>query len=122
MNNSLQQYKAELEAELESILEYWMHYAPDEMHGGFHGRIDSDNIVAAEASKGGVLNARILWAFSAAYNLTQKKEYLQFADRAYNYITDYFLGTCLINQSDSSFAAVPFWYSAVSLSFTIYSL
>jgi cellobiose epimerase len=38
-----------------------------------------------------VLNARILWSFSAAYNLTGNPIYLDFAKRAFEYICTYFI-------------------------------
>jgi mannobiose 2-epimerase len=59
--------------------------------GGFYGKIDNDNRVIPGSPKGSVLNARILWSFSAAYNLTGKKLYLEIADRAYQYIVDHII-------------------------------
>jgi cellobiose epimerase len=91
MQNPIQQYKKELQQELENILKYWMNYAPDNDYGGFYGKIDADNNIFKDAEKGVVLNARILWAFSAAYNHTKKEEYLIFAKRAYHYILDHFI-------------------------------
>ena len=76
MINTLQQYQKELKAELSDILEYWMKYSPDEKNGGFFGRIDQENKIDETASKGAVLNARILWSFSAAYNCTKEEKYL----------------------------------------------
>lgn len=87
----LQHYKKEIEEELSAILEYWMKHAVDEQQGGFYGKIDNDNTVDAEAPKGSVLNARILWTFSAAYNQYKNSRYLAIADRAWRYIIDYFL-------------------------------
>jgi len=83
--------KNELSDELSNILNYWMKYTPDEVYGGFVGRIDESNDVIANAPKGSVLNARILWSFSAAYNLTKNAEYLLYAERAYQYITEYII-------------------------------
>ena len=59
--------------------------------GGFVGQINFDNEKIYNAPKGSVLNARILWAFSAAYNLTQKEVYLKFATKAFDYITTFFI-------------------------------
>ncbi len=87
----LKQYSREMETELQSILQYWMQYAVDEKNGGFYGSINNHNEVDALAPKGAVLHARILWTFSAAYNLTKQKQYLQLADRAYQYINDFFI-------------------------------
>ncbi len=44
-----------------------------------------------EAEKGAVMNARILWAFSAAYRVLKKPEYLEAATRAKEYVRDHFL-------------------------------
>ena len=84
-------YKKELSAELSNILDYWINNTQNIAEGGFYGKIDNDNYVIPNSPKGSVLNARILWSFSAAYNLTGKKEYLEIADRAYQYITDYII-------------------------------
>ncbi|MDN3580063.1 AGE family epimerase/isomerase [Mucilaginibacter flavus] len=83
--------KSELSLELNNIINYWKKYTPDEQHGGFLGKIDNDNRVTADAPKGSVLNARILWSFSAAYNLKPDAESLAMAHRAYEYISKYFI-------------------------------
>src|ERR1044072_8695294 len=88
--NRLQQYKQEITGELFSILDYWMQHAIDKVNGGFAGKIDNENNVDLSAPKGSVLNARILWAFSAAYNQYKNKNYLDTATRAFNYIEKYF--------------------------------
>lgn len=88
--DSLQQYRSELQQELVDILSYWMQYAPDEINGGFYGKIDAGNKPHAGAPKGAVLNARIVWSFAAAYNCTGDRQYLPFAKRAYDYINQYF--------------------------------
>jgi mannobiose 2-epimerase len=86
-----QTYKQELTAELGNILSYWMANTVDEQHGGFYGKIDNENNVIPASPKGSVLNARILWSFSAAYNLKPDKQYLAMADRAYQYIINHFI-------------------------------
>src|SRR5688572_20865338 len=87
----LDRYRNELEHELEEILDYWMLRTVDTANGGFVGKIDHLNKAYPQAPKGSVLNSRILWSFSAAYNLTRKAQYLEVAERAFNYITEYFL-------------------------------
>jgi mannobiose 2-epimerase len=82
---------AAISEELSSILEYWMENAIDIKHGGFLGKIDNDNLVDNEAPKGVVLNTRILWTFSAAYNREKKQSYLDMATRAYRYIVNHFI-------------------------------
>jgi cellobiose epimerase len=79
----------ELEIELGQILHYWEAFATDRQHGGFHGRIDQDNTVYENSPRGSVLNARILWTFSAAYNLFHNPAYLDLATRAYQYIVTF---------------------------------
>jgi mannobiose 2-epimerase len=91
MQIELARYKKEMQQELENILAYWMRYAVDEVYGGFVGKIDKDNNIDASAPKGSVLNSRILWSFSSAYNLTGKAEYLTHAERAFRYIVDHFI-------------------------------
>jgi len=87
----LQAYKNELNTELGNILNYWLKNAPDEVNGGFWGEIDQNNRVIAGAPKGSVLNARILWTFSAAYNHRPDDAVLQMAHRAYEYIIAHFI-------------------------------
>ncbi|MGC4102817.1 AGE family epimerase/isomerase [Ferruginibacter sp.] len=91
MKTILQSYRTEMQCELEAILSYWMKNTVDEKNGGFIGQIDHNNTVISEAPKGAVLNARILWSFSAAYNLTGNVDYLQHAKRAFEYICDHFI-------------------------------
>ncbi|MGH2649338.1 MAG: AGE family epimerase/isomerase, partial [Ginsengibacter sp.] len=66
-------------------------YTIDAEQAGFYGRLDNLNNVFKEAPKGSVLNSRILWAFSSAYNLTRESKYLQISARAFRYITDLFI-------------------------------
>jgi cellobiose epimerase len=87
----LTDYKAAMQKELSSILDFWMQHTIDKKNGGFTGQIDFNNQINATAAKGSVLNARILWSFAAAYNLTGNKLYLQNAERAYRYICNYFI-------------------------------
>lgn len=77
--------------ELKSILEYWETNTQDFAHEGFVGRIDSKGVVEAQASKGAVLNARILWTFSAAFNFSKEEKHLKMAERAFNYFVKHFV-------------------------------
>ena len=81
-------FKNELE---NNILAFWIDKMQDTEHGGFYGQIDCNNTLHPEANKGAILNARILWTFSSAYRILKKKEYLDMAQRAFDYITAYFL-------------------------------
>ena len=82
--------KSQMHNELRSILDYWVKNAIDEKNGGFIGTIDYTETKQYNDPKGSVLNARILWAFSASYPITQNKEHLQMAERAFDYIARYF--------------------------------
>jgi mannobiose 2-epimerase len=76
---------------LEAILPFWRRYAVDERRGGFIGQMSNDLRVDEAAPKGLILNARILWTFSAAYAYKQNKTDRALARRAYAYLTEHFL-------------------------------
>lgn len=82
--------KEEMHNELLSIVSFWKDNAVDHVNGGFVGAIDYTDTKDHAAEKGSVLNARILWAFSAAYAVTANRDDLSIATRAYDYITKYF--------------------------------
>ena len=66
-------FKKELTAH---ILPFWISFMVDDENGGFYGRMDGHNRLIKDASKGAVLNARLLWTFSAAYRLLKTPVYL----------------------------------------------
>ena len=74
----------------ENILPFWLNKMVDIERGGFYGRIDGNNQLHADAEKGAILNARILWSFSAAYRVLGRPEYLEAATRAKDYIIKHF--------------------------------
>lgn len=74
-----------------NILPFWINQMLDLDNGGFYGRIDGMGTLDKKATKGIVLNARILWTFSAAYRVLKNSIYLEIAKRAYNYIKEYFI-------------------------------
>ena len=51
-----------------NILPFWMNRMADEKNGGFYGRINGEALLVENEDKGGILNARIFWSFSAAFN------------------------------------------------------
>ena len=71
------------------ILPFWMDRMTDPA-GGFRGRIDGHGNPVDSAEKGAILNARILWTFSAAARMLGRKEYLDTAAMAYSQIKDLF--------------------------------
>lgn len=92
MNEQIAILKQEVEDVLtQNILPFWHDKMTDREHGGFYGRIDGHMQLHPEAEKGAILNARILWSFSAAYRVLRKPEYLEAATRAKDYIIDHFI-------------------------------
>ncbi|MGQ9620369.1 MAG: AGE family epimerase/isomerase, partial [Bacteroidales bacterium] len=74
-----------------NILAWWSAKMPDDENKGFYGRVNFNNEIIPDAPKGGILNARILWTYSAAYRITKNTEYLNLARRAKDYIITYFI-------------------------------
>ena len=75
----------------EGILPFWASQAIDLDGGGFFGRIAADGRPDPSAGKGLVLNARILWSFSAALRRWPDPLYREISDRAFHYLVDHFL-------------------------------
>ena len=91
MNEELKQLREEVQSELvNDILPFWMCRMTDKENGGFYGRIDGNGKLHPDSPKGAILNARILWTFSAAYRLLKGPEYLETATRAKRYLLDCF--------------------------------
>ena len=87
----LRKMRAEAREELtNNILPYWVNRMPDMRLGGFYGRIDGRDRVVDDAPRGAILNARILWSFSAAYITLPDPAYLAMAIRARDYIFTHF--------------------------------
>ena len=92
MEKKVQILKQEMREVLEdNILRFWMDIMVDEEHGGFYGRMDGKGVMHPDADKGAILNARILWTFSAAYRVLGKSEYLAMATRAKEYLMEHFI-------------------------------
>ncbi|WMI68601.1 AGE family epimerase/isomerase [Mangrovimonas sp. YM274] len=83
----------ELAAELKHILNYWVDNTLDMEFGGFVGTRNHFNQLVPLASKGIILNTRILWSFSAASNHLKTDTYKDICDRAFTYLNDYFRDT-----------------------------
>lgn len=73
-----------------NILPFWLDKMIDRENRGFYGRIDGHGVLHPDAEKGAILNARILWTFSAAYRVLKRPEYLAAATRAKDYILEHF--------------------------------
>ena len=76
---------------VKNILPFWQTKMIDRENGGFYGRIDSQEVLHADAEKGAILNARILWTFSAAYRVLKDESYLETATYAKDYFISHFI-------------------------------
>jgi mannobiose 2-epimerase len=91
-DQKIDQLKKEVEQNLkDNLLSWWSAKTVDYVNGGFYGRVNSKDSVIADADKGGILNARILWTYSAAYRITGDTSYLRLATRAKDYNLQYFI-------------------------------
>ncbi len=89
---TLTSLRAELKEELvDRILPYWMERTVDQRNGGFVGLVHEDGTVSSDAPKGSILNARILWTFSAAYAALGGDDLLATARRAAEYFSAHFI-------------------------------
>lgn len=92
MKEQLDQLLAWAKHDLENnLLPWWENYPVDINGSGFHGAVDKDNQPVLDAPRFIVLNARLLWTFSAAFEATKNQKYHKLALRAYSYLTEAFL-------------------------------
>lgn len=86
----------EFRRELIAIADWWLANTIDHELGGFYGEVSASNSPVKNASKGIILNSRILWFFSeVAFVLgssdePKSLEYRKAATRAYDYIVKHF--------------------------------
>jgi len=90
MNGAYNTLKAEVKLELFNILDYWSNNTIDLKFGGFVGKVDHFNNVEENASKGIILNVRILWSFSAASSFLKTNDYKDVCERSYKYLKKFF--------------------------------
>jgi cellobiose epimerase len=89
--NELKRYSEFFRKELHgNILPYWMEFGVEKAGDGFYGAVDLDGNPVLTANKSVVLNARILWTFSAAAIPQGNADYGRMADRAYRVVTGTF--------------------------------
>lgn len=69
----------------EKLLPFWAGLR-DDRNGGFYGYMGYDLALIADAPKGCILNSRILWFFSRAYQATGDPETLALARQAYAFL------------------------------------
>lgn len=82
--------RTEFRLELDNILHWWMKNMVDHEHGGFYGRMDGHGVLHPKSEKGVILNTRLLWSFAAAARQTGNAQYKTMADRAFDYLLQYF--------------------------------
>jgi cellobiose epimerase len=88
VKNELLKYRDLFSNELHgNILPYWMKYGVEKNGHGFYGAVDLGGNPVLSANKTSVLNARILWTFSAAAMLNGNQDYAAIADKAYRVVT-----------------------------------
>jgi mannobiose 2-epimerase len=80
----------EFRAELIAIADWWASHTIDQQQGGFYGEVGADNLPVSGASKGIILNARILWFFSETAQQINNPVYRDCAERAYAYLIAHF--------------------------------
>ncbi len=79
----------EVEQELkEHIIPFWIGMQ-DKEFGGYYGMLDIDLNLDKKATKGCILNSRILWFFSNAYLMYKDDAYLAAAKQAYDFLNEY---------------------------------
>ena len=89
-NQLLSRLGREVLAEMENdILPYWL--SLKDPQGGFFGEAGADGTLHPDAARGAILNARLVWTFSAAYNALGRDECLGAARWAYEYFTARFI-------------------------------
>ena len=90
-NNDVIDFQKAVKKELtENLIPFWVQHSLDHEHGGFIGRMTQDFKIESGAPKGLILNSRILWTFSALYQWQQKPVFLEMAQRAYEYLLEFF--------------------------------
>lgn len=90
--DKLEALKTNVERELvEGLMPFWQTEALDYQNGGFIGRMENDRTIDRRAIKGLILNARLLWTYSALYRFSGEDSFNTLAHRAYDYLVDHFI-------------------------------
>lgn len=71
-----------------NILDFWL--GLQDPRGGFYGEVLSSGETCPEASRGVILNARIIWSFAAAYRILRDPRYLAAAEQARDWFFTHF--------------------------------
>jgi len=75
----------------QNILPFWLQQMRDEKRGGWYGRMTGRGLLEEDAPRGGVLYARLLWTFAAAYRVLGDKQLLSAATWTKDYIERFFI-------------------------------
>lgn len=86
----LELFKNKFHLELSDILTWWQDHAVEKEGDGFYGAAELEGNPVPDANKSCVLNARILWTFSAAAKMPGNEIYRDMAGRAYRVISEKF--------------------------------
>jgi mannobiose 2-epimerase len=76
-----------------NLLPFWRDHATDVAHGGFIGWMSKDGTVNPKAAKSLILNARLLWTFSAVYRFKPDPRWRDLVQRAADYLEEHFWDT-----------------------------
>ena len=85
MNTFVQEIEEHLKTR---IIPFW-ESLKDQKYGGYYGWLGYDLKLDKEYEKGCILNSRILWFFSSAYELLKEKNLKEDADHAYEFLKNY---------------------------------
>ena len=68
---NFKEIRDQMRSEFANIMNFWIGKMEDHEYGGFYGGRQKDGELMANAEKGAILNARILWTFSSAAHVGQ---------------------------------------------------
>lgn len=74
----------------DNLLPFWRLRGPDRERGGFIAEMAADGTVRRDAASGLILNARLLWTFSALYRALGDDRDLELARRAFDVLESCF--------------------------------
>ena len=118
-------FRQALAEELErDILPFWQYRMQDPARG-WYGQMTGCGALVKEAPRGAVLNARLLWTFSAAWRVTGRPGYRAAALHAYREIRDRFVDRChggVYWSLDAAGAPLDTKKQFYAIAFTVYGL
>ncbi len=74
-----------------NILPFWLEHSFEDRNDGFVGKMSNNLVIDRYAPKNLSMTARLLWFFSAAHRIKPDDDCLEAAERAYEYLEDYFV-------------------------------